>query len=401
MIKIKNKIINFCVLFLAISCIEPFDIKTINFESALVIEAVITDEYTYQTISINRTFPIDSNELINEKSADVKVIDDQQNIFQFKEQKPGEYVSINKFKALPNVNYQLQITTLNGKSYTSENVQLTNRTEINDIKIKKDVDDNNYEKGIHILINSLNSSNNTQYYRYEYEETYKVIAPNWSPRELIVKSNTIPYEVELVYKDPNVNDRVCYASNFSKGIIQVQTDNLTEDNVSDFDLVYIERNDVKLWYTYSILVKQYTQSREAYNFYKLLDELSISNDLFSQKQPGFVSGNISSESINEKVIGIFEISSLAQKRIFLNRYDLFRSGKPSVACYDIMYAPELENGKLTAMLNSGDFKFYLEKDPTLDIDQPIIGDGDYYLIESKCADCRLSGSNIKPDFWVD
>ena len=41
------------------SCVEPFDIKTITFESALVVEATISNEIKYHEISLSRTFDLE------------------------------------------------------------------------------------------------------------------------------------------------------------------------------------------------------------------------------------------------------------------------------------------------------------------------------------------------------
>jgi hypothetical protein len=55
-----------------------------------------------------------------------------------------------------------------------------------------------------------------------------------------------------------------------------------------------------------------------------LKELSGSDGILSQNQPGFFFGNIKSvENPNEKVIGYFEVSSVSSQRIFFNYEDVF------------------------------------------------------------------------------
>ena len=45
--------------FFVLSCTEPFNLKSIDFEDALIIEAIITDEIKYQEIKLSRTFSLE------------------------------------------------------------------------------------------------------------------------------------------------------------------------------------------------------------------------------------------------------------------------------------------------------------------------------------------------------
>lgn len=394
-----NTFLLLTIVLLTTSCIEPFDIKTITFEDALVVEATISNELKYQEITLTRTFKFEESEPSAERNADVKIIDGEQNTYIFKETIPGKYVSTAEFGAVSNINYQLQINTSDGRSYSSVDTKLTNQTQINSLDVSHETNDEG-EEGISLFLNSFNPSGDSRYYRFEYEETYKVVARNWSPNEIIVISGVQPYEVGLIPKTKQ--DKVCYNTLISKGIIQTETNSLTEDRVTAFKLRFIARDDIRLWHRYSILVKQYTQSLDAYTFYKVLNELSTSDNLFSLNQPGFINGNIiSNDNIEEKVIGFFEVSSVATKRIFLSRAELFGSGVPSVGC--TYFAPRLEatfgGSPLIDLIQSGQHRFYIENGPGLGIE--IIGDGSYIMVKAECGDCTVSGSNVEPDFWIE
>lgn len=392
---IKLLIVGIC----ANSCIEPFDIKTITFESALVVEATITNELKYQELKLSRTFDLETGEPSNESNANVKVIDNFQNIYSFYETTSGKYVSAEAFSAIEGRVYQLKIVTNDGKSYSSQLTKLTNTSQIDKVYAEKSEDGN----GVNIFVDSYNSNGNSRYYRFGYEETYKIIASKWAYRDLVVISK---YPPEFDFVPRNENKRICYKTINSIGIIQTETNNLVDDRITKFPVRYISTDNYIIAHRYSMLLKQYVQSQEAYTFYKTLNDLSGSESLFSQNQPGFVSGNLYSDDYpNEKVIGFFEVSSVATKRMFFSPEDLdlivpYPRPYP-VSCH--LIAPELNprfGNSLFDYLESGEFIFYATNGPGSPPLDPPTG-GPYIMTESACGDCTTIGTNIKPDFWVE
>ena len=60
---------------------------------------------------------------------------------------------------------------------------------------------------------------------------------------------------------------------------------------------FINRNNYIISHRYSILVRQFVQSNEAFTFYETLNDLSRNESLFSETQPGFLAGNVSSTAV--------------------------------------------------------------------------------------------------------
>ncbi|WP_298262624.1 DUF4249 domain-containing protein [uncultured Lutibacter sp.] len=383
------------------SCIEQIDIKTIAFEDALIVEGTLTNEFKFHKIKLSRTFKLEEEIMNVETGAKVRIIDDLGNNYDFQEENLGIYISDIEFRAKEDRMYQLKIEISNGKSYTSIPTQLTSESQIDEISAVREVDVNGGE-GISILINSFNSNGDARYYRYEYEETYKIKAPYWSPYDAVVVSDVKPYEVDFVPRTKE--EKVCYKTIYSEGIIQTETNSLLEDKVSNFSIRFISNDDFILTNRYSILVKQYVQSFEAYTFNNILKNLSGSESLFSQNQPGFFSGNIfPDEDNNEKVIGFFEVASVSEKRIFVNPRDIIENTPPYISNCEVV-APELESNVGTSPLieaiKTGKLKFFQinggENSPVI----PIPG-GPYQMVPVPCSDCTVLGTNIMPDFWVD
>ncbi|MEM9076059.1 MAG: DUF4249 domain-containing protein [Bacteroidota bacterium] len=400
-------------IFLFQSCVEPFETEGIvdNFESALVIEATITNELKQHQIKITRAFELEADGARAEPNAIVAVFDDQGAIFQFSEVEPGLYESNQIFRAEGTRNYRLSITTSDGRNYSSDPAQLTQETQIESVNAARITDDDGNE-GMAILVNSFDPSNNSNLYRYEYEETFLIIAPEWADTDLVKSVPNEPQncEVDLVFTGEN-NERICYGTNLSNTIILTNTNGLDEDRVSGLQVRFIDRDDFILSHRYSILVRQFVQSPAAHTFYVRLQELSQSDDLFSQTQTGLLVGNVFSEdNENEIVLGYFEVSSVSEERIFFNYGDFFPGEDlPPYAIECTRLAPDFEvfsefglfaGCLLSELVANGSIEYVGPNEGEIipDGGLPV---GPHIVVPAPCGDCTQLGSNIRPSFWVD
>lgn len=397
-----RKKINFISVFILTSvlingCTEAYDIKTETIEEALVVEATITNELKFQEIKLSKATTIDNDAVIAETNATIVVKDDAQNTYTFTENTPGIYISNTQFSAQKNTNYQLFITTSGGETYESNPAKTTSNSTIEavDVKINKGFSGNDE---FELSVSSFDPTGQSKYYRYTYEETYKIIAPYWSPYKIIL---TDPNEtIQIVPK--TAPKKICYQTQFSKDIIQKETASLTEDRVSEFTVRTIPVTDFIISHRYSILVKQYVQSIEAYTYYKVLNKFSNASDLLSQSQPGFFEGNIKATSnSSKKIIGFFEVASVSSKRIFFNYRDFFTIGRPDTPkpCY--LFAPsDVADGDykpdLYEIIISGNFLFYDYNAGRSD-NLP----GPYLFAPKECGDCTAYGTETEPSFWTE
>lgn len=391
---------NYILLFLLIGalfggCTEPFSPDLLpEAESILVVEATLSNESKNHEILLSRSSQ-EAGTLQVEENASISIVDDNQQTFTFSESEAGKYISDIAFSAEPNRFYRLFITTSNGRVYASKSAALPQTTQIENVEAQKTVTDSGLD-GVTITVDSFDPTGNSTYYRYEYEETYKIIAPLWSPDELRVVSE----ENMTVGIFERINqDRTCYATDRSNTIILTKTSGVGEDRVTDFSVRFLNQNNYIISHRYSILVKQYVLSREAYTFYEKLLEFSGSASLFSESQPGFINGNIFPEDDgNDRVVGIFEVSSVSEKRTFFNYSDFF---------------PEEELPPFVDGCTPTDFKLGGEPSVfewvkskrvsyTNHITNPLNGNLEGYTVVPRvCGDCTELGSVIVPDFWEE
>ena len=388
-----------CILFCLslLSCTEPYQIQTNTFEDALVVEATITNELKTQQIKISRTYQFEENGPTTETGADVYITDNLGNRYDFTEQN-GVYLSTVQFQAVPNVNYQLFITTVNGNEYASNIQRMTTANQIS--SIDTDIITKDSERGVQISVNSSDPTNTSKFYRYEYEETYKVVVPKWSNyKAYLLNPRTVSY-MERGYES-----KTCFKTNKSDTFLLTNTTDLMEDLVYKFPIRFIGDREYMLSERYSILVRQFVISQQAYEYYKTIKALSDSGELLSPNQPGFVMGNIKSlTNPKEKIIGFFDVCSASEKRIFFNYGDVFPNEpvpqffmdcpEESLDAGDFRTNPLGDGFKLISYVQSGQKVFYDFIYNPLSEAHPI-----YVMVPAACGDCTTFASNVVPPFW--
>ena len=401
-IKLRTIILTAISAYFLLSCVETFDFENEveTFDSALVIEARLTNELKNQRILLSRSFQLDTVLPTPERGATVKVIDNFQNEYLFQELELGNYTSVNAFVAVPNREYKLRITTENGRKYSSNAVILTASTSIADIKIERGFNDEGVE-GMSFLVDTFDPTGNSRFYRYEYEETYKIIAPRYSAYEIIFDQGSFfDYNLEIRPEQ----EKTCYNTVKSNTIIQSSTLNFTEDRLDGFLARFINRDNFIISHRYSILIKQFVQSSEAYRFYETLKNLSE-----SESQPGHIFGNVFSEENKEEIVlGYFEVSSIDMKRVYFNYSDFFPNEElpPYIVGCDSFIAPDLVSASLGTDPPGHPLYDHIAKGYQFfhTNDGSIVGDflnGPEVLVLPECGDCTTLGSNKVPEFWVE
>lgn len=394
-----------CSLLCIISCIDPIELEDTAFEDFLIVEGQLTDELKQHTIKLTRTIPLDSTNVKLESGANVSITDNLQNTYNFSETTTGVYNSNTSFNAIADREYVLEIRTSNGKTYTSRPEKITGTSTITNVNPKIETNILG-EEGLNLYVESESQNEQSKYYKYEFIETFKIIAPFWSGEKLEVVNDKLPDPFE-VKKVPNIaNNRICYTSENSNRIIQTETATFSSNKVN-FGFHFIPKNDFSISNRYSILVKQQVQAFEAYNYYNTLAELASTESIFSENQPGFLLGNITAiDNPNDKAIGYFEVNAVSEKRIFLNREDFFANSDANYIEDCVFIAPKLTMTRprgpswspLIEILQRGGWLYYLDNDGSYS-DQTL--EGEYYLVPKACGDCTEVGTNVKPSFWVD
>ncbi|MEM8506708.1 MAG: DUF4249 domain-containing protein [Bacteroidota bacterium] len=394
------------------SCVEQFEAETEEFESILVVDARLTDELKRHQVLLNRTFRFEDVDPIPESRANVRIRDDQGAVQSFIETTPGIYVSHSEFAAQAGRTYTLLITTAAGENYTSEPSPLPQQVPITELRATRVTSDLGQE-GVGIYLDNTSPTTEPSFFRFEYEETYKIIAPRWDPFEFevvhYIACDTIPYEVGIRAKEEE--QRICFSSAASTRIIQASTAEQVNNGIRNKEIRFISRENYIMSHRYSINIKQYSQTVDAHSFYERLNDFASSESLFSQVQPGLLEGNIIAEREEEAVLGYFEVAAMAEQRLYFNYADLFPDEPlpPYPASCDAPGNPRLY---------SEGYQCGAFRDCDADCESPLIeqilaglisyaatnesdANRPYFTWARTCGDCTELGSNVVPEFWEE
>lgn len=415
----KKFLVSILVLSSLMACVEPFEFETETFENALVIQASLTNENKQHQVLLSRAIPFEDSISAPERNAQVRISDDAQNEFTFQETTAGTYVSTNTFSAEKGVKYTLEVLTSDGARYTSEPESFESDSEVTNVYARRSANANG-EAGLNIYVDGVDPSGSSNYYRYEYEETYKIIAPDWTSVEFKLSNyepcNPDPddpriiYDLEVVPREEE--QQVCYKTIASQNIIQNSSANLTASQVERFPVRFIPDGDFVLSHRYSIIVRQFVQSANAFSYYQNLENFSSSSTVFSEIQPGFLSGNIAAESESDKkVLGYFEVASVSEKRLFFDYRDFYPDAPlPLYVNRCVPFTAPLEHvsycfrGPIGGNPCAQSLIERMNINLISYVDLNELGEmcaGPYLVVARECGDCTTLGSNVVPSFWED
>lgn len=286
--------------------------------------------------------------------------------------------------ALPmTTRYRVRIKT-RGNEYLSDWVTPYASSEISGI------DHQRTDTGVDILVSTVNRNDNSRYYRWEFEETWKFSARFFSA--MVFERGEVRFR-----KQPEENISVCFRQEKSSDIVIGTTDNLSDNTISRQKIQFIPNLSDKLMNRYSILVKQFSISKEAWLFWSILKKNSESvGDIFGS-MPSELKGNVhNTTNPREPVIAMIEASWPAQKRVYISNNDM-GSWAVSIPFYsgcEYMEVPVGEAASLfsnPAVIPLSDIYKVPDAPPT-----------HYSYTTSRCTDCTLRGGYLNvPDFWTD
>ncbi len=379
----KNIIIPVFIFITLAGCIEPFTPNIDESQESLVIEGQITNQAGYHYIHISRTAPYNDPHKIPEPNCQVEVVDNKGNIFKFYESQPGVYRRwmYNFFLSI-GTQYKVKVITTDGNMYESDFDELLSPSPPIDsiyyeIEVRETFDPDYPLYGIQFYIDLDAPDDFARNYRWELEETWEYEAK---------------YRIQYYYDGTihPINDPFflfrCWRTDPIHKIYTSTTRHSTSNTINKFPLQYVSNQSNRLKIKYSLLVKQYSLSNTAYDYWCQLQKQSQESGGLYETQPARVRGNISNVNDNEEVVlGFFNASSVTEKRIFVT--ERFNFSIYGARCTLDTIGPE----------NLHSYTLY----PVYLISLSPFGTGPPYGVGyGICFDCRAGGGKTKkPDFW--
>ena len=376
-------------------CKKPYTPNAISSaNSYLVVEGIIAAGQDSTIINIKRTVQLTSTSTNNpEAGAKVSVDDQQGTSYLLTEVDSGKY-------AAPSLNldnshkYRLNITTAGGQTYVSDYVPVKITPPIDSVWFARN------SNGVNIYSATHDPSNSARYYRWDYTETYIF----QTDMESDYVFNPVGFDTLnwSRLRTPAEQIHTCYITRNSSTISINTTAALSQDVITNNVIAQIPNASEKLAHRYSILVKQYALTQDAYNFWAMLKKNTQQIGTIFDAQPSATATNIHCTSDPSRVVlGYVSASTITQKRIFIDAIQVpnwyYSSGldcKPDTACWaNVSVPPQL--------LSIG---FLIPLSPINAAGVCDVVRGPSYAVavaDNTCVDCRLhlGGKTVKPAFW--
>lgn len=385
----KRYVFFLAVVFVALGiqqCVEPFNPPITNYSDLLVISGTLTDEPGSQTITVSRTTSYTDSAYVPENGCSVMVIDDKGNIVSYAGKGEGKYVAELAGDELQyGTSYMLRVIDNNGDVYESDYQTLNPAPIIDSLTAsyqpKTTAENPEGLKGYQFYVSTSDRGGQTRYYRWDMEETWEYHSPY---TVFAMWDGTL----HLNYFFPD-NRTVCWMTREVQGIYTATTRDMAEDVLKNIKLNYVSTQTDRLMWRYSLLVREYSLSAEAYEFWNGLKKQVQQTGGLYESQPYMITGNITCVSQpNKQVLGFFTASGVSKKRIFVGPAP---DPVKQIAC-----------SSDTIKSIRDDLMPYPPSSYPVYMYKFILPSGAFVKVASdqRCFDClKRGGTNVKPSYW--
>ncbi|MEO8173962.1 MAG: DUF4249 family protein [Sediminibacterium sp.] len=349
----------------------------------LVVEGFIaTGSGGITTIRLTRTTKLADSANLYEKKAQVTIQTQGSTVvYALTEGANGVYTSA--ALSLPVTNkYRIRILTAANKEYLSDYVGGKLTPAIDSIGFER-----NGGGDVVITSHSKGAQTTPYYFQWRSEQTWEIIS-EYSTAFKFKFDNTntaigVEYWDPITFQLDNTIKR-CWQFLNSSAVLIGSTEGRSTNDVHE-PMATITTNGIELSVLYSINVKQYSLSKDAYRFLEKIKKNTEQLGSIFDAQPSDLAGNIHATSDPaEVVVGYLDATQEQSKRIFIRNSQL-PGWNYKRKCPDEVTLPTS---------NRDTFKGYAT---------------DYYpiglsstsaiLAGRKCVVCTVSGSNVKPSYW--
>ncbi len=362
------------VLSSCVKDIEP-DIELIDTEK-YVITGMLTDIATEQDIIITKTTPLDDPYQNYIGGCKVKIIRNDNVEYSYYEYQQGIYRLNVPIDFIDNTkSYMIEVITPEGFTIQSSSESFASCADVGDVYWEYFKEEGSKFEGYQFFTDMHASEDDSKYYLYKIIETFE---------------HHSPYPLEYYYDGklrrvvpPDYSKMYCWVTTGIKDVFPMSTKGFSENVYDRYKLNYTTNLSQRLSHLYSLLIKQYSISEEAYDYWQQMRKNLHQSGGMYNSQPIPVKGNLKIVSGGEKdVLGFFGVSAIKEKRIFV---------PPSP--FDIV-----DNTCAMFTLRMG-YSEILPKDyPAYIYSENGIPSVD--VMDRACVDCtKVGGNTQKPSYW--
>jgi len=348
----------------------------------LVVGGIInTSSNGVTTIFLSRTVNLsDSNTNVPEYNATV-TIEGKSGVKYLLTPAPGGAYNSDTLSLDNTDQYRLDISTQDGDQFQSDFVSCRQTPPIDSVSWQQEAPPT---QNVNLFVNTHDPMDSSRYYWWDYVETWEYQSP---------LTTIYGVQNDLIYLlDSSQQVHVCWMNHVSTDLLLATNIQLSQDVISQQPVLTIPHLDSRLYYRYSILVNQYTLTREAYQYWQTIKTNSQELGTLFDPQPSQLTGNVRSlKNPNEPVVGFVSAARQQQMRIFIDHSQLenWNFDPLGEAACSIKFIDQ--NASNYAIFNYPDTSY---------APWYFVSNGTIFIAKRMCLNCTLmGGTNQQPSFW--
>jgi hypothetical protein len=340
-------------------------------------------------IRLTRTKKVDTLKTIYPETGAIVVIESDANTsYPLTEVRTGTY-------AAPPLNldasrkYRLRVKTTDSKEYVSDFVPVKNAPPIDSVGFVAQA------SVMQVYVNSHDASNATRYYRWDYSEAWQF---HTQYKSAYTKTGVRAVS-DQIYQ--------CFANDTSTSITIASTTKLGNDILYQAPITTIDPTSEKIEMKYTILVKQYALTADAYAFWENLQKNTEKLGSIFDVLPSDAPTNFRCVTDpGELVVGYLSAGNVSYKRIFITKDQLpslYNTVYPTTCELDTAFVvnpPKTpQETAETDNYNKNNGPFMPVQGLYLPPANPFGGPTAFSYSTLLCVDCTIRGRTKAPSFW--
>ncbi len=354
---------------------------------SLVVSAHLNNIPGMQTISLSRSVSIEKSVYDPVSGCYVEVERSDGEVRVFEETDPGFYQGdLDEAFLQTGEKYYLEFVTPGGQRYESGYETLHPSPEIEEVYYELESlptsDPAVIDQGIRFFVDFEIEQESGRYLRWEMVETFEIHNPDYETR--MYGEDRRWHDITSSMKWLN-----CWLTNVVYEIHTLDVRNFGGDIYRNQPLNFVSGSTWKLLHRYSLLVRQYSHSEEAFWYWNELAKNVQSQGGLFDSQPALTPSNICNVGDEEEmVIGYFSISGVSEKRVFVGEVPGLEIYRDPYFCSPGVFPGFLWN------YPADNLPFYVAY-------ANIMGISESGEVRDWCVDCRdrKGSSGEKPEFW--
>jgi Domain of unknown function (DUF4249) len=334
MIKRYFSWILFIIVLTVDSCIDPVDVELKSSIRKIVVDGSITNEPGPHKVILRYSQNADakSTQAIPLTKAEVDIYEDDQVVQRMTEREPGVYYTDNAWRGTIGKTYTLRFVTPSDKVYESVPQVLNHPGYLDSLYARFKYDGiligssgSDTQDAIEVFVDSRNVPGGTGHFRWKFTGMFH--ARTYPELKILdLPGGAIPnpppcsgyiYELGELVKVGECTCCDCWPFDFNN-TISISQGQFTNQLYKEVMITRVPATSLRFINRYYIEMEQFSLSEEVHTFWRLVKALQEASGNIFQPNAVKVRGNIRAVDSDEDVVGIFAVSGVTRKKLFLD-----------------------------------------------------------------------------------